>query len=234
MQLCNSYRAGLQDGVPIGLGYLSVSFAFGIAASSAGIPAYIAVLISMTNLTSAGQLAGLTLMTAGGSLIEAAVTQLVINLRYALMLISISQKASAGFGIKHRLLGAFFITDEIFAVAVSKSGQIGPRYWYGLGTVPYFGWAAGTLLGALAGHIMPDFIISALGIAIYGMFIAIIVPPAKKSRPVLLVVLTAAALRCLFTWIPGLQQISAGFAIILCAIAAATLGAALRPVRTEA
>ena len=156
MQLCNSYRAGLQDGVPIGLGYLSVSFAFGITASSVGIPAYIAVLISMTNLTSAGQLAGLTLMTAGGSLIEAAVTQLVINLRYALMSISISQKASAGFGIKHRLLGAFFITDEIFAVAVSKAGQIEPRYWYGLGTVPYFGWAAGTLLGALAGHIMPD------------------------------------------------------------------------------
>ncbi|MCI8388569.1 MAG: AzlC family ABC transporter permease [Clostridiales bacterium] len=226
----NTYRAGLIDGVPIGLGYLSVSFTFGIMASSLGIPFGYTLLISMTNLTSAGQLAGIGVIAANGSYAEIALTQLIINLRYALMSLSLSQKLDKSFNIFHRLAVSFGITDEIFAVAAAKEHDVGTKYMYGLITIPYIGWSAGTALGALAGSILPELIRNALGIALYGMFIAIVVPPARKTPRLLVVVGAAAGLSCMIRYIPILSFISDGFSIIICTLAAALLGALLFPI----
>jgi predicted branched-subunit amino acid permease len=226
----NSYTKGFKDGIPIGLGYLSVSFAFGMMAVNMGLPVWIAVLISMTNLTSAGQFAGISLITAGAPYIEMVLTQLVINLRYALMSLSISQKADQTFSMLHRLLISFGVTDEIFAVATGQPAEIGRRYMYGLITAPYFGWALGTLIGAAASTILPETMRSALSIAIYGMFIAIIIPPAKHSRSILKVLVLSVAISFLLSYTPFLLQLSSGFAIILCAIIASGIGAMLFPV----
>ncbi len=229
----NTYSVGLHDGLPIGLGYLSVSFSFGIMASSLGIPFGYTLLISMTNLTSAGQLAGISIIASHGSFTEMALTQLIINLRYALMSLSLSQKLDQSFNIFHRLAVSFGITDEVFALASSKSGEVGAKYMYGLITLPYIGWAAGTALGALAGNLLPEIARSALGIALYGMFIAIIVPPVKKRPRMLLVIGTAAGLSCLIYYLPALSFISEGFSIIICTIIAATLAAIIYPVEME-
>ena len=229
----NSYRAGLRDGLPIGLGYLSVSFSFGIMASSLGIPFGYTLLISMTNLTSAGQLAGIGIIASHGSYTEMALTQLIINLRYALMSLSLSQKLDKSFNIFHRLAVSFGITDEVFAVASSQHGEVGAKYMYGLITLPYIGWTAGTALGAIAGSLLPEIARSALGIALYGMFIAIIIPPVKKRPRMLLVIGTAAGLSCLIYYLPALSFISEGFSIIICTIVAAALAAVIFPVETE-
>lgn len=227
----NRFSVGFRDGIPIGLGYLSVSFAFGMMAVSAGIPAWITLLISMTNLTSAGQFAGLTLITAGATFYEMALTQLVINLRYSLMSISLSQKADESVALFDRFKFSFFITDEIFAVAMSKGREVGKRYLYGLACAPYFGWALGTLAGATASGFLPDMVRSALGIAIYGMFLAIIMPPAKHKRSILIVLFMSVALSCMLNWIPVFHWISSGFIIIICAIASAAIGAYFFPVQ---
>lgn len=226
----NSFKTGLSDGVPIALGYLSVSFTFGIMASAGKLPVVIAVLISMTNLTSAGQFAGLNLILGGGSLVEMALTQLVINLRYALMSISLSQKMHKSVTLPDRFLIAFGNTDEIFAVASAKSGEVGKKYMLGLILLPFFGWSGGTLLGAAAGNILPESLTSALGIAIYGMFLAIFIPAMRRSRPITIVVLVSVALSCAFAYLPALKNVSSGFVIILCALAASAVGALIAPV----
>ena len=226
----NSFKKGFFDGLPIGLGYLSVSFAFGIKAVQQGFPASMAVLMSMTNLTSAGQFAGLDLIIAGGSFIEMALTQFVINLRYARMSISLSQKLSEKVTLPQRMLIAFGNTDEVFAVAVSNKEKVGKKYMYGLILLPYIGWTLGTLMGAVAGNVLPESLITALGIAIYGMFIAIVVPPMKKSKAVATVVAIAIALNCAFKYLPYLNQVSSGFVIIICAVTAAAIGAKLQPI----
>lgn len=228
------FRKGLMDGLPIGLGYLSVSFTFGMMAVSEGLTVWEAVLISLTNVTSAGQLAGLTLMTAGAPMIEMALTQLIINLRYALMSVSLSQKLDDTMTTVHRAVFAFCNTDEVFAMAASQTGTVGRRYLYGLILIPYAGWAVGTLLGAAAGTLLPEELRMAMGIAIYGMFIAIIIPPAKKNRAVRTAVLIASALSCLMYYTPVLNRISGGFVIIICAVAVSALCAWLFPVREEA
>ena len=186
------FRHGLRDGLPIALGYLSVSFGFGISAVAKGLPPLPALLISMTNLTSAGQVAGLSVIAASGAIIEMIMTQLIINLRYSLMGLTLTQRLDDTFSTLHRMAISFFITDEIYAVASSKTGGVNTRYMYGLGLLPYMGWAAGTLAGAIAGSLLPASISSSLGIAIYGMFVAIIVPPAKKNRGILFAVAVAA------------------------------------------
>lgn len=229
----NSFKKGLADGLPICLGYLSVSFTFGIMAVEGGLTIAIAVLISMTNLTSAGQLAGIGVIFAGGSYLEMALTQLVINMRYALMSISLSQKMHKSIRLIDRLWIAFGNTDEIFAVSAAKDGELGKRYMAGLILMPFLGWSGGTLLGAAAGYILPQSVCSALGIAIYGMFIAIFIPPMKKSRSVFGVVTISALLSCMFTYIPVLNSVSSGFVIIICAVAASVLGAILYPVNTD-
>lgn len=228
------FQKGLRDGVPIALGYLSVGFTFGMMAVSAGLPVWAAAAVSMTNLTSAGQFAGLAVITGGAPLYEMALTQLVINLRYSLMSLSLSQKLPKGMGLLDRMAMAFCVTDEIFAVASNQPGELGRRYYWGLALLPYGGWAGGTLLGAVAGGLLPDGVTSALGIAIYAMFLAIIVPPMKHSRPVLLAVGIAMGLSCLFRYVPALSRVSAGFVIILCAMAAAAVCALLFPVREPA
>ena len=227
------FLCGCRDGVPIALGYLSVAFTFGMMAATQGVPVWASVVISMTNLTSAGQFAGLGLIVAGGSLTEMALTQLVINLRYALMSLSLSQKLDALVTTPQRLVIAFGNTDEIFALASARPGKVRAAYLYGLILVPFLGWSGGTLLGAAAGSLLPEMVISALGIAIYGMFIAILVPAARRMPAVCKVILLAAGLGFAFRFVPGLREVSSGFAIILCTLAAAALGAALFPVDEE-
>ena len=223
------FARGVRDGVPIGLGYLSVSFSFGLLAVRAGLPVWTAVLISATNLTSAGQLAGLSIIAAGGAVVEMIVTQFVINMRYALMAISLSQKVDERFTPFERALAAFGITDEIFAVAASQTGMFGAKYLFGLIVMPFLGWTGGTLLGAAAGNILPEAIKAALGIALYGMFIAVVVPPATQDRGALIAALGAAFLSCCLTYIPVFAGISQGFAVVICACAAASAAAWLHP-----
>ena len=223
------YRRGLLHGLPIALGYISVSFAFGIQATSLGLSPLQATLISLTNMTSAGQLAGLQLMATGAPLMEMALTQLTINLRYALMSLSLSQKLDGTMNTLHRLLLSFGNTDEVFAVASQQPGKIGRAYLYGLTNGPWLGWTLGTLLGALAGSVLPETVTNALGIAIYGMFIAIVLPPFRRQKEVRVVVIISVALSCLMTLLPALNFISDGFRIILCAIVASALGAWLMP-----
>ena len=230
----NSFSRGLRDGIAIGLGYLSVSFTFGMMATTGGLPVWATVLISMTNLTSAGQFAGLELILNGAPYIEMALTQLIINMRYALMSLSLSQKLDKSVKRRHRFVIAFGNTDEIFAVASSRPDDVGKRYLFGLMVIPYLGWTLGTLLGAIAGQALPASVCSALGIAIYGMFLAIIIPPCKHFKPVLKVVIATVVLSCIFHWAPGLNQVSSGFVIIICTIVTATLGALLFPVKEEA
>ncbi len=230
----NRFIRGVRHGVPIGLGYLSVSFAFGLTCIEKGLTPLQAVLISMTNLTSAGQLAGLPLIVANASLFEAALTQFTINLRYALMGLSLSQKMGPDMNTPRRMFFAFANTDEIFAVAASQPEKLHHHYLYGLMLVPYIGWASGTLLGAVAGQLLPAFIRTALGIAIYGMFIAIIIPPARREKPVAVVVAVAVAIAVAFRYVPGLNAVSSGYVVIICAVAAATLGALLFPIREPA
>lgn len=228
-----TFLQGIRHGIPIALGYLSVSFAFGIQAVAGGLSPLQAVLISMMNVTSAGQLAGLNLMLQGGSLMQMALSQLTINLRYALMSLSLSQRLDGSMTTLHRMLFAFCNTDEIFAVASSQPGKVGKWYLYGLMLTPYFGWALGTWLGAAAGTLLPQFVRTALGIAIYGMFIAIVVPPVREKRAVAVVVALAAGLSLCIRYIPALSFIGSGYAIILCAVIAAGVGAALFPIEEE-
>ncbi len=226
-----SFTKGLRDGLPIALGYVSVSFAFGMMAVQGGLSIWQAVLISLTNVTSAGQFAGLNLMLAGAPLLEMGLTQLVINIRYALMSLSLSQKLDGTMTLPHRMLFAFCNTDEVFAVASGQPQRVGRRYLYGLTALPYLGWALGTLLGAAAGTLLPEGIRTALGVAIYGMFLAIIIPPARKLASVRAVVACAVGLSCAMRYLPLLREVSSGFAIILCAVAASALGAWFFPVK---
>jgi predicted branched-subunit amino acid permease len=229
----NDFTSGIKDGIPICLGYFSVSFAFGIFCIAHGLKPYQALLISMTNVTSAGQLAGVPVMTAALPLIEMALTQLVINLRYALMSVSLSQKLDSSVTTVHRMIISFVNTDEVFAVASGRSDTLGKNYLYGLIIMPYLGWSCGTILGAVAGNILPQRITDALGIAIYGMFIAIILPPAKKNRAVLGVVLLSIVLSCLFFYLPYLNKVSSGFVIIICAVFVSALFSFIAPLSYE-
>lgn len=228
-----AFRQGMTDGIPIALGYMAVSFTFGIMAKNAGLTAFQAVLLSLTNLTSAGQFAGLGIITASASYIEMAFTQLVINLRYCLMSCALSQKLDQRTPFFHRFFIAYGNTDEIFGVCICKEGKLNPFYSYGVIAVASPGWAFGTFLGIISGSILPGRILSALGVALYGMFIAVIVPPSKSSRIIAGVVLVSMAASLIFTWLPLLNQISSGFRIILLTLLIAGGAAALFPVRTD-
>ena len=225
-----AFRRGLHAGLPIGLGYFSVSISFGILAISGGFTWWQAVLISMTTVTSAGQFAGIGMMMLPGQYLAMLISQLTINVRYSMMAISLSQKVDSSLGKAARWLLGFFITDEIFAVAVAEP-RLSRSFLSGLAVLPYVGWALGTLTGALVGSVLPQSLLNALCIALYGMFTAIVVPVAKQERPVLLVVLLAMVLSCLFTWVPGLNTVSSGIAVSICAIVSAAAGAALFPVK---
>lgn len=227
----SDFLKGMTHGIPIALGYISVSFGFGIAAVRAGLSVAAAVGISASNLTSAGQAAGVEIIAAGGTLIELALSQLVINLRYSLMGLSLSQKLDDSFTVPHRLLASYGITDEIFAVAAAQPGKLKPLYMYGLILISALGWTGGTLLGAVAGQALPQMFTAAMGILLYGMFIAIIIPPSRKSRSVFGAVLIAALISLLFKFV--FTKISVGFAIIISASVAAAVMALIAPVPDE-
>ena len=229
----NAYRTGVRRGLPVGVGYFSVSFGFGAMAAAQGIRALDATLISATNLTSAGQFAGLTLMVAAAGLWELILTMLVINSRYALMSLALSQRMGQRIGFLPRLLIAFFNTDEIFALAMAEKQPLTVSFLLGLGLTPILGWTSGTLCGALAGSVLPVSLRTALGVMLYGMFIAIVVPPAKAEKPVLITAVLALVLSCLFRWMPVLNQVSAGIAIVVCTVAAAAFCAWKFPVDEE-
>lgn len=225
------FSRGIVDGIPICLGYLSVSFAFGIFAVESGLEIWQAVLISMACVTSAGQLAAVPIMVSCGGILELAISQLIINMRYALMSISLSQKLDPTVTTPHRLAIAFVNTDEVFAVASGQKGNVGKGYMYGLILTPWVGWAVGTLIGAVAGNVLPAMVTASLGVAIYGMFVAIVVPEMKKSKATACCAILAAALSCLFYYLPGLQEIPSGFTIIACAVAASVIMALVAPIR---
>ena len=222
---------GLRDGIPISLGYLSVSFGFGILCINLGLSVATAVGISLTNLTSAGQVAGVGIIAAGGSLLEMVLTQLVINVRYSLFGIALSQKLDSSFTTPHRIAASFGITDEIFAVCYAQEGKVKPVYMYGVILVSVLGWIGGTFLGAALGQVLPESISAAMGIMLYSMFLAIFIPPAKKERGVLMAVIAAALFSLLFAYV--LTFVSGGFAVIISAIASAALCAVLFPVAEE-
>lgn len=229
----NNLKMGLRDGLPICFGYFAVSFAFGIFAVSSGLSILEAVFISAFNLTSAGQLAAVPIIAGGGSFIELALTQLVINARYALMSVSLSQRLGSTVKMRHRFLIAFANTDEIFAVSSSKEAHVGLKYMLGLIVTPFLGWTLGTLVGAAAGNILPDMVVVALQIAIYAMLIAVVVPAAKDNGKVAIAALLAIALSCVFYFVPIFKLIPSGFSIIIIAVGVSALMAIFAPLPDE-
>ena len=229
----NEFTQGLKDGFPICLGYFSVSVAFGMTTVLAGMPLWAAVLISLTNLTSAGQFAGANLMIAGGNMIELGLTTLVINIRYFLMSLSVSQKVERKMSMKERLAVSFGITDEIFAVSMQHKGELTTPYMAGLIITPVLGWTGGTLAGGIATSFMPEALSSALGIALYGMFIAVIIPPAREERSVLFTVILAILASLAFTYLPGLKSLRGGWSIIIITIFVSAVAAWLFPREPE-
>ena len=227
------FFAGTKAGMPVCVGYFSVSFGFGAMAISQGLSVWQAVLISASNLTSAGQFAGLTVIAAGAAMIEMILTQLVINSRYALMSLALGQRLGPDVGIGRRLLAAFFNTDELFALGMSRQGKLTVSFFVGAGTVAALGWIGGTALGAIAGTVLPVSLRAALGVMLYGMFIAIVVPQARQEKPMLVCLLLALVFSCLFTWLPGLKTVSAGIAIVICTVASAAICALLFPVEDK-
>ncbi len=227
------FKEGLRDGIPICLGYFSVSFALGISAVKAGIPVWIATLMSLTNLTSAGQFSGITLLSAGGSYMELIASMLIINARYFLMSLSVSQKVDKYFTNAKRLFVSYGITDEIFAVSVQRKKDVSFAYMVGLICTPVAGWTLGTLLGGIATTLLPKVLSDAMGIALYGMFIAIIVPPARENKNVLVVVLMAIAASYVFAYVPALSQISGGWSVIIITVLVSGLAAFLFPIQEK-
>ncbi|MCE5221272.1 MAG: AzlC family ABC transporter permease [Clostridium sp.] len=227
------WKKGLQDGIPIALGYIAVSFTFGISAQNTGLTAFQAVIMSVTNITSAGQFASLELIKASASLLEMAVTQLIINLRYCLMSCSLSQKLSKNTSLIHRFLIAIGITDEIFGISVCSEGKLNPFYTYGLMTVAVPGWALGTFLGVVSGNILPSRVLSALSVALYSMFIAVIIPPTKENKVIAGVIMLSMVLSLLFTKTTLLNQISSGFRIIILTVLISGIAAVLFPIKED-
>ncbi|MBE6534304.1 MAG: AzlC family ABC transporter permease [Ruminococcaceae bacterium] len=233
-----SFKRGLIHGLPIALGYLAVSVSFGVSAVNMGLSVLEVLFISMMNMTSAGQLAGAPIIAGGGSIFALGFGQLFINLRYALMSVSLSQKFDRKVTLLDRFLIGFGVTDEIFAVSVSQKESVSKEYMCGLIVLPYMGWSLGTLIGALLGVVvstyLPPFVLAALGIAIYGMFIAIVVPVVKKERSVMFCVLVAMLLSILCYYVPIIGKIiPPELHIVLCAVIASVVLAIFAPIKVE-
>ena len=226
----NNSRMGLRDGLPIGIGYVAISFAVGFFCVVSGLNWLEALLISALNLTSAGQIAAIPIIAAGGSFIELALTQLVINSRYALMSISLSQRLGESVSFRDRFLIAFFNTDEIFAVACGKDSLLGKRYLLSLAVFPYLGWSLGTLCGALVGGVLPSLLTGVMSVAIYAMFIAIITPAAKAHKGTVICIICAIILSFLFEFLPPLKSIPHGMVIVILTVVLSAIFAFLAPV----
>ena len=233
MELSNRqwYARGLKAGVPIGLGYLAVAFTLGIAAKNAGLTAFQATLTSFLINASAGEFVGFTLIGAGASYLEVAIMELVANARYLLMSFSLSQKLSPKTGVLHRMLIGWYVTDEVFGVSISAPGYLNPFYTYGAISLACPGWAIGTCLGVIVGNILPASLVSALSVGLYGMFIAIFVPPSKTSKVIGGLVLVSMALSFAFNRIPVFDGVSSGIKTIILTVAISAAAAVLFPIR---
>ena len=233
MELSNRqwYARGLKAGVPIGLGYLAVAFTLGIAAKNAGLTAFQATLTSFLINASAGEFVGFTLIGAGASYLEVAIMELVANARYLLMSFSLSQKLSPKTGVLHRMLIGWYVTDEVFGVSISAPGYLNPFYTYGAISLACPGWAIGTCLGVIVGNILPASLVSALSVGLYGMFIAIFVPPSKTSKVIGGLVLGSMALSFAFNRIPVFDGVSSGIKTIILTVAISAAAALLFPIR---
>ncbi len=227
------FTYGLKRGFPIFLGYLPVSFTFGFMAVSGGLPVWVALVISMTNLTSAGQFAGTNLIFASAGYFEVALTTLVINLRYSLMSLSLSQKVDRKVPVWKRMIVAFGITDETFVMASMEKGKLSASYMLGLMTLPFIGWSLGTFLGGTISTLLPISLQNAMGIGLYAMFIALIIPAAREKKEVCMVVIFAVVFTCILKYMPILRNISSGFRVIIATVLAAGIGAYLFPEREE-
>jgi predicted branched-subunit amino acid permease len=227
----SDFKHGLKQGLPIAIGYAPVSFTFGLMAVSGGLPVWLAFFISFSNLTSAGQFAGTNLIIAGAGYAEIALTTFIINIRYMLMSLSLTQRIEKGMSLPKRMMVAFGITDEIFTVASMEKGCLTYSFLIGLIIGPVIGWSGGTLLGAAISSSLPESLSAAMSIALYAMFIAIILPEAKKSRPVIIIVLIAVAITCMLKYFPLFKAISSGFRVIIATIFGAGIGACLFPVK---
>lgn len=222
MTKTKQFLNGAKLGIPIALGYLPVSFSFGMLAVAGGIPPWAAVIISMTNLTSAGQFAGINIISASGGIWEIGITTLIINLRYMLMSLALSQKIEK-MSLLKRLVTAFGITDEIFAVASTTACKVTFPFMTGLISIPYIGWTAGTVLGAYVNKILPESLSDSMGITLYAMFIAIIIPASRRNRSVLLVLITSVIISSVIYF--AMPFISSGWAVIISAVLSSALGA---------
>lgn len=234
MNSSNSYKKGLRDGIPIALGYFAVSFTLGIAAREAGLTAFQATLMSFTNSTSAGEFAAISAISAGSvTYLEMAVMQAVINLRYLLMSCALSQKIDTKVGMLHRLIMGGGITDEIFGISVSVTDKLSPFYMYGAMSLAIPSWAAGTCFGVVLGSVLPANVISALSIALYGMFLAVIIPPARDNKIIALIVAVSMAASYLFSIAPVLKEISSGMKVIILTVIISMAAAFLFPIEEE-
>ena len=228
-----NYREGLRDGVPIALGYLAVAFTLGIAARNFGIHAFPATIMSLTNFTSAGEFAALGIISAGAPYLEMVFSQAIINLRYLLMSCALSQKLAPDVSLFHRFWTGFFITDEIFGVSSGRPGYLNPFYTYGTASIAIPGWALGTCLGVILGTALPDRITRALSVALYGMFLAVIIPPARKDRIIAGLVVLSMLASYLFTMIPALSGISSGMRVIILTVLISGAAAFLFPIKED-
>ena len=224
---------GLRDGVPISLGYFAVSFSLGIAARNAGFTAFQALLMSLFNNASAGEFAAFTLVGAGAGYLEVALMTLVTNARYLLMSCALSQKLPADTPLLPRLLIGFDVTDEIFGVSIAYPGRLNPVYTYGVILAALPGWALGTFFGVLMGNALPVRLVSALSVALYGMFIAVIVPPARQSCVLAGLIVISMAASLLFARLPLLSGLSTGMRVIILTVVLSAAAAVLFPVKEE-
>ncbi len=215
------------------MGYFAVSFALGITARNCGLHAFQAFLMSLLMVASAGEYAAVTLIASGAGAIEMIITTLIVNLRYFLMSCSLTQKIRPGSSPIHRFLLPQGITDEIFGLSVSVEGWLNPLYTYGLLLISAAGWCAGTVLGVVMGNILPVWVTNGLSVAMYGMFLAIIIPPSRKSRFILGLVTVSMAASGLFAVLPGIRRVSSGFRIIILTVLIAGAAAWLRPIEEE-
>ena len=225
-----TFVRGMRDGIPICLGYFAVSFALGIAGRGVGMNAVQAFVMSLTMVASAGQFAAITLIGAGAGIIEMITTTIVVNLRYLLMSCSLTQKLSPETKLLHRLALSYCMTDEIFGLSISVDGFLRPVYTYGITMISVSGWCLGTVLGVVAGNILPALVTNALGVAMYGMFLAIIIPPAKENHFLGALVAVSMAASGLFSILPYLKAISSGFRVIILTILIAGIAAVIHPI----
>ncbi len=225
------FLQGLRDGLPIGLGYFAVSFTLGITARRAGLTAFQAALASFLTNASAGEAAGFTVIAEGGSYLTMAIMILVANARYLLMSTALTQKLRPETSILNRLIIGYDVTDEIFGVSIARPGWLCPFYSYGVFVLPLIGWSSGTYLGVMMGNLLPANLVSALSVGLYGMFIAIIIPPARKERVIAVLVALSMLLSYACARLPVVSGLSSGTRIILLTVLIAAGAALLRPVK---